>query len=77
MSRSNIRTNGIPDKCKLIKGQKPLINYRFYLDIEKHHISSKIETKIKELGGVSIYFIDCHCIIFMHKTIFLKRMPVN
>lgn len=55
MSRSNTKTIGIPDKCKLIKGQKPLINYRFYLDIEKHHISSKIETKIKELGGVSIY----------------------
>lgn len=56
MSGSNTLTNGIPDKCKLIKGQKPLINYRFYLDIEKHHISSKIETKIKELGGVSIYY---------------------
>lgn len=57
MSCSNTRTNRIPDKCKLIKGQKPLINYRFYLDIEKHHISIKIETKIKELGGVSILFI--------------------
>lgn len=57
MSCANTRINGIPDKCKLIKGQKPLINYRFYLDIEKHHISSKIETKIKELGGVSIFVI--------------------
>lgn len=57
MARSNNLITGIPDKCKLIKGQKPLINYRFYLDIEKHHISSKIETKIKELGGVSILFI--------------------
>ncbi|XP_037025088.1 protein chiffon isoform X2 [Bradysia coprophila] len=44
-------------KCKLIKGQKPLINYRFYLDIEKHHISSKIETKIKELGGSIEFFL--------------------
>lgn len=57
MDCSNTPTNGIPDKCKLIKGQKPLINYRFYLDIEKHHISSKIETKIKELGGVSIFLL--------------------
>lgn len=57
MDCSNTPPNGIPDKCKLIKGQKPLINYRFYLDIEKHHISSKIETKIKELGGVSIFLL--------------------
>lgn len=60
MSISNGPIDGIPDKCKLIKGQKPLINYRFYLDIEKHHISSKIETKIKELGGVSI-ILFCFC----------------
>lgn len=56
MSVANVKTDGIPDKCKIIKGLKPLVNYRFYLDIEKHHISSKIETKIKELGGVSIFF---------------------
>lgn len=55
MYRSNSLTNDIADKCKIIKGQKPLINYRFYLDIEKHHIASKIETKIKELGGVSTF----------------------
>ncbi|KAJ6645692.1 Protein chiffon [Pseudolycoriella hygida] len=46
-----------PNKCKLIKGQKPLINYRFYLDIEKHQIANKIETKIKELGGSIEFFL--------------------
>lgn len=44
------------DKCKLLKGSKPLLNHKFYLDIEKHHISNRIELKIKELGGVSKFF---------------------
>lgn len=42
-------------KVKLIKGTKPLIHHKFYLDIEKHIIATRIENKIKELGGVSIY----------------------
>lgn len=39
--------------CKLVKGPKPLVNHRFYLDIENHNVSSRIELKIAELGGVS------------------------
>lgn len=50
-----------------MKSLKPLVNFRFYLDIEKHNVSLKIESKIKELGGVSfelyfllfIFFIFC------------------
>lgn len=41
------------DKCKLVKGAKPLTHFKFYLDIEKHHIENKIEKTIRELGGVS------------------------
>lgn len=41
------------DKCKLIKGPKPLTHFKFYLDIEKHQLQSKIEKAIQELGGVS------------------------
>lgn len=36
-----------------MKGSKPLIRFKFYLDIKNHVICSKIEAKIKELGGVS------------------------
>lgn len=42
------------DKVKVVKGPKPLIYHKFYLDIEKHNIATKIENKIKELGGVSM-----------------------
>ena len=45
------------DKCKLVKGPKPLTHFKFYLDIEKHHIENKIEKSIRELGGVSIIII--------------------
>lgn len=46
----------ISDKCKLVKGPKPLTHFKFYLDIEKHHIENKIEKTIRELGGVSKIF---------------------
>lgn len=46
----------IADKCKLVKGPKPLTHFKFYLDIEKHHIENKIEKTIRELGGVSKRF---------------------
>jgi hypothetical protein len=38
---------------KLVRGTKPLIYFKFYLDIENHTVATKIESKIKELGGVS------------------------
>lgn len=44
------------DKVKLVKGAKPLIHHKFYLDVEKHNVANKIENQIKELGGVSIHF---------------------
>lgn len=49
---ANVKTS----KCKVVKSLKPLVNFRFYLDIEKHNVSLKIESKIKELGG-SIEFL--------------------
>uniref|UniRef100_A0A182FBJ2 Uncharacterized protein n=2 Tax=Anopheles albimanus TaxID=7167 RepID=A0A182FBJ2_ANOAL len=39
------------NKVKLVKGSKPLIHHRFYLDIERHQVATKIESTIKELGG--------------------------
>lgn len=35
-------------------GPKPLTKYRFYLDVKNHITSGKLETKIKDLGGVSV-----------------------
>lgn len=40
-------------KVKLVKGSKPLVHHKFYLDIENNHLTTRIENKIKELGGVS------------------------
>lgn len=39
------------NKVKLVKGPRPLVNHRFYLDIQKHQLARKIEVTIKELGG--------------------------
>jgi hypothetical protein len=39
---------------RIQKGPKPLRNKTFYLDIKNHVYSSKLEAKIKELGGVSV-----------------------
>lgn len=47
----------IADKCKLVKGPRPLTHFKFYLDIEKHLIEKKIEKTIRELGGVSNHII--------------------
>lgn len=44
-------------KCKLVKGSQPLINFKFYLDIESHSTSTRIENKIKELGGSIEFFL--------------------
>ncbi|XP_017771609.1 PREDICTED: protein chiffon isoform X2 [Nicrophorus vespilloides] len=41
----------------LVPGTKPLKNYRFYLDVKSHITSSKLESKIKELGGVLELFL--------------------
>lgn len=54
---SRVASHQQSNKCKLIKGSKPLVNYRFYLDIENHNVSSKIEHKIKELGGSIEFFL--------------------
>lgn len=35
------------------KGPKPLEKKKFYLDIKNYALSSKLEAKLKELGGVS------------------------
>lgn len=53
------------DKCKLVKGPKPLIHFKFYLDIEKHHIENKIEKTIRELGGVSDTKLSNYEILFV------------
>ncbi|XP_031640460.1 protein chiffon isoform X2 [Contarinia nasturtii] len=44
-------------KCKLVKGPKPLLHFKFYLDIEKQHIVNKIEKTIRELGGSIEFFL--------------------
>ena len=50
------RSSSFPtdNKVQLVKGPKPLVYHRFYLDIEQHQIATKIETTIKQLGGVSM-----------------------
>ncbi|XP_050098629.1 uncharacterized protein LOC126579250 [Anopheles aquasalis] len=45
-------------KVKLVKGSKPLIHHRFYLDIERHQVATKIESTIKELGGTVEFFLS-------------------
>lgn len=55
------------DKCKIIRGPKPLINFKFYLDIGKHHIESKIEKNIRELGGVRIVWFSFSIIFYQNK----------
>lgn len=44
-----------------------MINFKFYLDIEKHHIETKIEKNIRELGGVRIFgfLLICFYILFV------------
>ncbi|XP_055620419.1 protein chiffon-like [Toxorhynchites rutilus septentrionalis] len=45
------------NKVKLVKGPRPLIYHRFYLDIQKHQLASKVENTIKELGGRIEFFL--------------------
>ncbi|XP_052869158.1 uncharacterized protein LOC128274864 [Anopheles cruzii] len=46
------------NKVKLVKGPKPLIHHRFFLDIERHQIAAKIESTIKQLGGSIEFFLS-------------------
>lgn len=46
------------NKVKLVKGPRPLIYHRFYLDIQKHQLASEIESTIKELGGTIEFFLN-------------------
>ncbi|XP_058065385.1 uncharacterized protein LOC131215027 [Anopheles bellator] len=46
------------NKVKLVKGPKPLVHHRFFLDIERHQIAAKIESTIKELGGSIEFFLS-------------------
>lgn len=57
-------------KVKLVKGSKPLIHYKFYLDIEKHNIATRIENKIKEFGGVSIRMCLINMLEVTHLILF-------
>lgn len=41
-----------------MKGPTPLVHHRFYLDIQKHQLASKIEYTIKELGGHIEFFLS-------------------
>lgn len=43
---------------RIQRGPKPLEKKTFYLDIKNHGLSAKLESRIKELGGVSISYID-------------------
>lgn len=45
-------------KCYLVKGAKPLQKYRFYLAVKNHAITSKLEQKIKDLGGVRMFILN-------------------
>ncbi|XP_055319868.1 uncharacterized protein LOC129577232 isoform X2 [Sitodiplosis mosellana] len=54
---SRVASQGHLHKCKLVKGPKPLTHFKFYLDIEKHHIENKIEKSIRELGGSIEFFL--------------------
>ncbi|XP_032689021.1 uncharacterized protein LOC116852604 isoform X2 [Odontomachus brunneus] len=42
---------------RIKKGQKPLEKKSFYLDIKNHAIATKLEAKIKELGGTIELFL--------------------
>ncbi|XP_053668785.1 uncharacterized protein LOC128719188 [Anopheles marshallii] len=46
------------NKVQLVKGPKPLVYHRFYLDIEQHQVATKIETTIKQLGGSIEFFLN-------------------
>lgn len=48
-----LRTSAV----SLVPGPKPLTKYRFYLDVKNHITSGKLETKIKDLGGVLELFL--------------------
>lgn len=41
-----------------VSRNKPLIKYRFYLDVKNRVSANKLEVKIKELGGVSVLFMN-------------------
>lgn len=42
---------------ELVPGEKPLLNHKFYLDLKNRLVATKLETQIKELGGVSVSFV--------------------
>lgn len=46
------------NKVKLVKGPRPLIHHRFYLDIQRYQLANEIETTIKELGGQIEFFLN-------------------
>lgn len=54
-------------KRGLVKGPKPLQRLKFYLDIKNHAVTSKLEEKIKELGGVCTQ--KCHIYIRTHANV--------
>ncbi|XP_008548725.1 uncharacterized protein PF3D7_1120600 isoform X1 [Microplitis demolitor] len=43
---------------RLQRGDKPLEKKRFYLDIKNHSLSTRFESRIKELGGSIELFLD-------------------
>ncbi|XP_058837939.1 uncharacterized protein LOC131693812 [Topomyia yanbarensis] len=46
------------NKVKLVKGPRPLIYHRFYLDVQNYKLANKIEYTIKELGGKIEFFLN-------------------
>lgn len=53
----NAFTHAIYSLVELVPGEKPLLNHKFYLDLKNRLVASKLETQIKELGGVSVPFV--------------------
>lgn len=66
----------LPDKVKLVKGDKPLIHHKFYLDVEKYNIANKIENQIKELGGVStcLSYNKIHILVNFYRMLCPKNI---
>ncbi|XP_053682982.1 uncharacterized protein LOC128733432 [Sabethes cyaneus] len=45
-------------KTKVVKGSRPLVHHRFYLDVKNHKLANKIEHTIRELGGNIEFFLS-------------------
>lgn len=54
---NKINNQQSPSSCKLVKSCRPLVNFNFYLDINDHQISKKVEERITELGGNLEFFL--------------------